>query len=190
MTECERDLTNTRYKRWNRLASGSDVPPPVRRVEIPQGEGRTRPLGMPTVADRSAPMVVKRYLAPEVDKPCHPDAYGDRPGKSALEAVGQARERGWRADGVLDRDIQGFFDTIDHERMRRAVRTHPDGPWVRLSLARWLKAPVQMPDGTLVKRDRGTPQGGVVRPRRANLFLHYTVDVWRPRHHPDIPFER
>lgn len=178
IAECEGDLQNNLYKLWNRMASGSYVPPPVRRVDIP------------TVADRIAQLVVKRYLEPEVDKHFHPDSYGYRPGKSAIEAVGQARERGWRYDWVLDLDIQGFFDNIDHELLLRAVRKHTDCPWVLLYIARWLRAPVQMPDGTLVPREKGTPQGGVVSPLLANLFLHYTFDVWMQRNHPDIPFER
>jgi RNA-directed DNA polymerase len=125
---------------------------------------------MPTVADRIAQMVVKRSLEPEVDKHFHPDSYGYRLGKSAIDAVGQARERGWRDDWVLDLDIQGFFDTIDHELMLRAVKKHTDCPWVRLSIERWLKAPVQRPDGTRVTRGQGTPQGGVCSPLLANLF--------------------
>ena len=188
--EVERDLQNNRYKRWNRMSSGSYFPPPVRRVDIPTGDGRTRPLGMPTVADRIAQVVVKRSLEPEVEKHFHPDSYGYRPGKSAIEAVGQARERCWRDAWVLDLDIQGFFDTIDHELMMRAVTKHTACPWVLLYMARGLRAPVQMPDGTLVNREKGTPQGGVVSPLLANLFWHDTFDGWRQRNHPDIPFER
>jgi group II intron reverse transcriptase/maturase len=135
-------------------------------------------------------MVVKRHLEPEVDKHFHPDSYGYRPGKSAIDAVGRARERCWRYDWVLDLDIQGFFDSIDHELMMRAVRKHTDCPWVLLYIERWLKAPVQMADGTQVKRGKGTPQGGVVSPLLANLFLHYTFDMWMRQNHPDIPFER
>jgi RNA-directed DNA polymerase len=163
IAEFERDLANNLYKLWNRMASGSYFPPPVRRVDIPKGDGRTRPLGIPTVADRIAQTVVKRYLEPEVEKVFHPDSYGYRPGKSALDAVGQARERCWRYDWVLDLDIQGFFDNIDQELMMRAVQKHTECPWVLLYIERWLKAPVQMPDGTLVNREKGTPQGGVVR---------------------------
>ena len=190
IAECESDLSNNLDKLWHRLASGSSFPPPVRRVDRPKGDGRTRPLGMPTGADRRAQMVVKRYLEPEVEKHVHPDSYGYRPGKSALDAVGQARERCWRYDWVLDLDIKGFLDHLDHERMRRAVRKHTDCPWVLLSIERRLKAPVQMPDGTLVDRERGTPQGGGISPLLAHLFLHYTFDVWMQQNHPDIPFER
>jgi len=186
----EKNLKNNLYKLWNRMSSGSYMPPPIKRVDIPKGEGRTRPLGIPAVADRIAQTVVKRYLEPEVDKHFHPDSYGYRPGKSAIEAVGRARERCWRYDWVLDLDIQSFFDSLDHELMMRAVRKHTDCPWVLLYIERWLKAPVQMPDGTLVSRTTGTPQGGVVSPLLANLFLHYTFDRWMQRHYPDIPFER
>jgi RNA-directed DNA polymerase len=169
---CERDRPHNLYKLWNRLSSGSDFPPPVRRVDIPKGAGRTRPLGLPTVADRIAQTVVKRYLEPEVEKIFHPDSDGSRPETSALDAVGQARERGWRDDGVLDLDIQGVVDTSDHELRLRAVREHTDCPWGLLSIERWLTAPVPRPDGTRVTREKGTPQGGVVSPLRANLFLH------------------
>ncbi len=190
IAEFEADLSNNLYKLWNRLSSGSYFPPPVRRVDIPKGDGRMRPLGIPTVADRIAQMVVKRYLEPVVEPEFHPDSYGYRPGKSALDAVGVARQRCWRHDWVLDLDIKGFFDSIDRELLMRAVRKHTDCPWVLLYIERWLKAPVQMADGSLVERERGTPQGGVVSPLLANLFLHYAFDRWMLRSHPDIPFER
>jgi len=131
----------TLYKLWNRLASGSYFPPPVRRVDIPKDDGRTRPLGIPTVADRIAQMVVKRYLEPLVEPHFHDDSYGYRPGKSALEAVGVARRRCWRYDWVLDLDIKSFFDDIDRELLKRAVRKHTDCPWVLLYLERWLRHP-------------------------------------------------
>jgi RNA-directed DNA polymerase len=190
IAEFEREVPNNLYKLWNRMASGSYVPPPVRRVEIPKGDGRTRPLGLPTVADRIAQMVVKRYLEPEVDKHFHPASYGYRPGQAAIEAVGQARARCWRDDWVLALDIHGFFDNLDHALMLRAVKKHTDCPWVLWYIDRWLRAPVQMPDGTLVNRAKGTPPGGVVSPRLANLCWPYTFDGWMQRHHPDIPFER
>jgi group II intron reverse transcriptase/maturase len=168
----EADLSNNLYKLWNRLASGSYFPPPVRRVDIPKDDGRTRPLGIPTVADRIAQMVVKRALEPLVEPHFHDDSYGYRPGKSALDAVGVARQRCWRYDWVLDLDIKSFFDEIDRELLMRAVRKHTDCPWVLLYLDRWLRAPVQMADGSLISRERGTPQGGVVSPLLANLFCN------------------
>jgi RNA-directed DNA polymerase len=188
--EFERDLANNLYKLWNRMSSGSYFPPPVKRVNIEKRGGGFRPLGIPTVSDRIAQAVVKGYLEPELEKHFHPDSYGYRPGKSALDAVGVARERCWRYAWVLDLDIKSYFDTISHELLLRAVRKHTDCPWVLLYIERWLKAPVQLEDGTLEPRERGTPQGSVISPLLSNLFLHYTFDRWMARNHPDIPFER
>lgn len=186
----EEDLGNNLYKLWNRMASGSYMPPPVRRVEIPKANGGVRPLGIPTVADRVAQMVVKQTLEPELERHFHPDSYGYRPGKSAHQAIEQARERCWRNNWVMDLDIKGFFDNIDHDLLMRAVRHHTQVKWVLLYLERWLTAPVQLLDGTLQERSKGTPQGGVVSPLLANLFLHYTFDAWMQRNYPHIPFER
>ncbi len=188
--EFEENLKDNLYKLWNRLASGSYMPPAVLRVEIPKGDGRMRPLGIPTVADRIAQMVVKEQLEPELEKQFHPDSYGYRPGKSALDAVGQARKRCWESNWVLDLDIKGFFDNIDHELMMRAVCRHTDEKWVILYVERWLKAPVEMLDGSRKYPEKGTPQGGVVSPLLANLFLHYAFDQWMERENPTISFER
>jgi RNA-directed DNA polymerase len=184
------NLENNLYQLWNRMASGSYFPPPVRRVEIPKAGGGFRPLGIPTVADRIAQMVVKQKLEPELDRMFDPDSYGYRPGKSAHQAVEQARKRCWQHDWVVDLDIKGFFDSIDHELLMRAVRRHTQAAWVLLYIERWLKAPVEMPDGSLQDRAEGTPQGGVVSPLLANLFLHYAFDAWMRRTFPHIPFER
>jgi group II intron reverse transcriptase/maturase len=186
----EKDLKGNLYKVWNRMSSGSYFPPPVRLVEIPKGSGGTRPLGIPTVGDRVAQTVVKMVLEPKVEPVFHPDSYGYRHGRSALDAVAMARTRCWRADWVIDLDIKGFFDALVHELVERAVAHHTDDPWVRLYIARWLRAPVQKPDGTLEQRTRGTPQGGVVSPLLANLFLHYAFDHWMQRTFPSVPFER
>ena len=186
----EKDLKGNLYKIWNRMSSGSYFPPPVRAVVIPKDKGGQRVLGVPTVADRVAQMVVKSYLEPKVEPIFHTDSYGYRPGKSAIEAVGRARERCWNYDWVLDLDIKGFFDTIDHGLLMKAIRKHTDSRWILLYVERWLEAPAQQPDGTLVQRDRGTPQGGVVSPLLANLFLHYGIDDWMRRRYPEIPFER
>jgi RNA-directed DNA polymerase len=156
--EFEEDLSNL-YRIWNRMSSGSYVPPPVRRVDIPKGEGRTRPLGIPTVSDRIAQMVVKRYLEPILEPLFHEDSYGYRPGRSAHQALSVARQRCWRYDWVLDLDIKGFFDNIDWNLLMRAVRRHTDCKWVLLYIERWLKAPVSMPDGTLMSRGKVRHKG-------------------------------
>ena len=186
----DQDVTNNLFKLWNRLSSGSYFPPPVKRVSIKKRDGGSRPLGVPTVSDRIAQGVVKAYLEPELERHFHSDSYGYRRGKSALEAVGVARQRCWRYDWVLDLDIQAFFDTIPHDLLLRAVRKHTDCRWVLLYVERWLKAPVQYEDGTLEPREKGTPQGSVISPLLSNLFLHYAFDRWMAKHHPDIPFER
>jgi RNA-directed DNA polymerase len=186
----EKDLKSNLYKVWNRMSSGSYFPPPVRLVEIPKANGGKRPLGIPTVADRVAQTVVKMVLEPLVEPKFHPDSYGYRHGKSALEAVGMARQRCWDADWVIDLDIKAFFDSIPHDLVERAVAHHTDIPWVRLYIARWLRAPVQKADGTLEQRTRGTPQGGVASPLLANLFLHYVFDLWMQRKFPYVQFER
>ena len=190
IAEFEENLKANLYKLWNRLASGSYFPPPVRRVEIPKGDGRMRPLGIPTVADRIAQMVITRFLQPILEPHFHADSYGYRPGKSAKDALGVARQRCWNYDWVLDLDIKAFFETIDHGLLMRAVRRHTTCPWVLLYIARWLKAPTQLADGSLIERIEGTPQGGVVSPILANCFLHYAFDRWMVREFPHIPFER
>ncbi len=187
----EKDLKDNLYKIWNRMSSGSYFPPPVRLVEIPKDQGRgVRPLGIPTVADRIAQMVAKLYFEPLVEPHFHPDSYGYRPGKSALDAVGTARQRCWRQDWLIDLDIKGFFDNLDHELLMRAVRHHTDLPWVILYVQRWLTAPVQHADGRLEERTKGSPQGSVISPVLANLFLHYAFDEWMRRNHPHVQFER
>ncbi len=188
--EFEGDLSNNLYRIWNRMSSGSYFPPPVRRVDIPKDDGRTRPLGIPTVSDRIAQMVVKRYLEPVLEPMFHTDSYGYRPGRSAHDALTVARQRCWRYDWVLDLDIKGFFDNIDWDLLMRAVRYHTDCRWVLLYIERWLKAPVRMQDGTVVVRESGTPQGAVISPLLSNLFLHYAFDRWMGKNYPDIPFER
>ena len=190
LTMFEQDLKGNLYKVWNRMSSGSYFPPPVRLVEIPKDDGGMRPLGIPTVADRVAQTVVTMVLEPKVEPHFHPDSYGYRPGKSALDAVGTARQRCWSADWVIDLDIKAFFDSISHDLVERAVAHHTDVPWVRLYIARWLRAPVQRPDGTRDTRTQGTPQGGVISPLLANLFLHYVFDLWMCRTYPAVPFER
>ena len=187
----EKNLKNNLYKIWNRMSSGSYFPPPVRLVEIPKGNtGATRPLGIPTVSDRIAQTVVKMYLEPQVEPHFHPDSYGYRPSKSALDAVGITRQRCWRQDWVIDLDIKGFFDNLDHTLVMKAVRHHTQSRWILLYVERWLKAPVQREDGSLEKRTKGSPQGSVISPLLANLFMHYAFDEWMRRTRPYIQFAR
>ena len=190
ISEFEVNLSGNLYKLWNRMSSGSYFPPPVRRVDIPKADGGTRPLGIPTVADRIAQEVARRFLEPILEPVFHPDSYSYRPGKSAIDAVRTARQRCWRYDWVLDLDVKAFFDTIDWELMLKAVRQHTDCSWVLLYIDRWLRAPVQMEDGSVVPRMAGTPQGGVISPLLANLFLHCVFDMWMTREVPHIAFER
>lgn len=177
----EGNLSDNLYKLWNRLCSGSYFPPPVKGVPIPKKSGGVRMLGVPTVADRVAQTVVKLVLEPILEPLFHRDSFGYRPGRSALDAVALVRRRSWEYDWVIEYDIKGLFDNIDHELLLRAVRKHCQTPWVLLYIERWLKAPMVGEDGTLVARTRGTPQGGVVSPLLANLFLHYVLDVWLTR---------
>jgi RNA-directed DNA polymerase len=191
IAEFEEELKDNLYKLWNRMSSGSYMAPPVRRVEIPKDDGGgVRLLGIPSVSDRVAQTVVKDYLEPILDACFHVDSYGYRPQKSAKEALAMARARCWRYDWVLELDIRAFFDHLSHELLLRALRCHTDCQWVLLYVERWLKAPVQLADGSLEARDKGTPQGGVVSPLLSNLFLHYVFDQWMHKHYPDIPFER
>jgi len=186
----EANLKNNLYKIWNRMSSGSYFPPPVKAVEIPKKSGGKRMLGVPSVADRVAQMVAKIYFEPTVEPYFHTDSYGYRPGKSAVDALAVTRKRCWKYDWVLEFDIKALFDNIDHQLLMKAVRKHTDNPWVILYIQRWLRAPFQMPDGTVKERTRGTPQGGVISPILANLFLHYAFDIWMDRNHPDKPFAR
>lgn len=190
MEEFEGDLKNHLYKIWNRLSSGSYMPPPVLRVEIPKADGGVRQLGIPTIGDRIAQAVVKRYLEPLVEPSFHEDSYGYRPGRSALDAVAKARQRCWRDDWVLDLDISKFFDTLDHRLVLRAVRRFTTCKWVLLYIERWLRADVQGQDGTRHRRHTGTPQGGVISPLLANIFLHLSFDQWMKEQYPSIHFER
>jgi RNA-directed DNA polymerase len=186
----EKDLKGNLYKIWNRMSSGSYCPPPVRRVEIPKDNGGVRPLGIPTVGDRVAQTVVKMVLEPLVEPVFHPDSYGYRPGKSALDAVDVARKRCWDADWIIDLDIKDFFGSVSHDLLERAVAHHTDLAWVRLYVERWLRAPIQQEDGTLEQPVRGTPQGGVTSPLLANLFMHFAFDAWMQRTFPNVHFER
>jgi RNA-directed DNA polymerase len=189
----EQNLPRNLFKLWNRMSSGSYFPPAVKAVEIPKAGGKgVRVLGVPSVSDRIAQTVAAMYLERRVEPVFHPDSYGYRPKRSALDAVEQCRRRCWRSDWVVDLDIRAFFDSVDHELMLRAVERHidEDGKWVLLYVKRWLVAPLAKEDGTVQQRDRGTPQGSAISPVLANLYLHYAFDVWLTRNFPQVAFER
>ena len=190
IAQFEADLRSNLYKLWNRMSSGSYFPPPVRAVSIPKKSGGQRILGVPTVADRVAQMVVKQLIEPDLEPIFLADSYGYRPRKSALDAVGVTRQRCWKYDWVLEFDIKGLFDNIDHELLLRAVRKHVTCKWALLYIERWLTAPMEQDDGTRIARTCGTPQGGVISPILSNLFMHYTFDLWMTRTHPDLPWCR
>lgn len=191
LMDFEKDLKSNLYKLWNRMSSGSYFPPPVRLVEIPKGNtGQTRPLGIPTVSDRIAQMVVKLMFEPQVEPHFHEDSYGYRPGKSALDAVGVTRQRCWRRNWVIDLDIKGFFDNLRWDLVMRALKHHTDVPWILLYVERWLKAPVQHADGHFEERTKGSPQGSVISPLLSNLFMHYAFDEWLRRNYPSVQFAR
>ncbi|HEY3608843.1 MAG TPA: group II intron reverse transcriptase/maturase [Pseudonocardiaceae bacterium] len=186
----ESHLKDNLYTVWNRMSSGTYFPSPVKAVEIPKRDGGTRVLGVPTVADRVAQTVAAMVLEAVVEPLFHADSYGYRPGRSALDAVGACRERCWKKAWVIDLDIRAFFDTVPHDRVMQVVEYHTDQRWVLLYVKRWLSAPSRQQDGTVVARDRGTPQGSAISPVLANLFMHYAFDRWITREFPAVDFER
>lgn len=185
--EPERNL----YVIWNRLASGSYHPQPVREVEIPKKDGSKRKLGIPTLRDRIAQQVVKDYMEKRIDKLFHENSYGYRPLKSAHQAIEQVRQNTFGFDWVLDMDISKFFDEVDHDLTLKAVSHVMEEKWVLMYVERWLKMPVQKQDGTVEpKQGKGTPQGGVISPLLANLYLHFAMDKWLSNHYPTLRFVR
>lgn len=186
----EQNLRNNLYKLWNRMSSGSYIPKPVLGVEIPKKNGGKRLLGVPTVEDRVAQMTARLYFEPLVEPIFCEDSYGYRPNKSALDAIHKTRERCWKTDWVVEFDIKGLFDNLDHELLMKAVTKHTDNPWVLLYIARWLKTPMIMPNGETKERTSGTPQGGVISPVIANLFMHYAFDRWMQRKYPQLSWAR
>jgi len=186
----EQGLKGHLYKIWNRLTSGSYLPPAVMAVTIPKRSGGARVLGIPTLSDRIAQTVVKMHLEPSLEPCFHEDSYGYRPGKSAIQAVSKTRQRCRRYGWLYEFDIKGAFDNIDHALLMRALKKHTDSEWVLLYIERWLTAPMQHPDGVIEQRSRGTPQGGVISPLLMNLFLHYVFDKWMAVHEPRLRFAR
>jgi RNA-directed DNA polymerase len=190
-TEFEKNTERNLYVIWNRLASGSYHPQALREVEIPKKDGKKRKLGIPTLRDRIAQQVVKEYMEERIDKLYHENSYGYRPLKSAHQAVEQVRKNSYKYDWVIDMDIQKFFDEIDHELMLKAVAQVMEEKWVRMYVERWLQMAVEKKDGTLEQRNgKGTPQGGVISPLLANLYLHFTLDAWLTKYYPEVSFVR
>jgi len=186
----EQKLLGNTYKLWNRMTSGCYFPKPVKEVEIPKKSGGFRKLGIPSVEDRMAQQVGKKYLEPKVDSTFHPDSYGYRPGRNAYMAIQSAMNRCGRIGWVIDIDIRSFFDSIDHELMMKGVRYYTTEKWVLMYIERWLKADVKKQNGRIEKRMKGTPQGGVVSGLLANIFLHFAFDKWMEKNYPNIRFER
>lgn len=179
------------YKLWNRMASGSYFPPPVKQEEIPKKDGKIRKLGIPTISDRIGQMVIKDYIEPLLEKIFSPNSYGYRPNKNAHQALDSVRKNCRKTDWVIDLDIKGFFDNIDHYKLMLAVEKHVPEKWAQSYILRWLKAPVQTTRGELVaNQGKGTPQGGVISPLLANLFLHYVLDKWLEQTDKTVKFTR
>lgn len=190
LTDFDRQRDRNLYKIWNRLCSGTYFPPPVREKRIPKDNGKERVLGIPTVSDRIAQGAVKRFVEARLDPVFHDDSYGYRPGKSAHDALRQCATRCWRYSWVLEVDISAFFDCVRHDLILKALEHHQMPAWVLLYCRRWLEAPMQSVNGETILRTQGTPQGGVISPLLANLFLHYAFDSWMQRLYPRVPFER
>lgn len=189
ISDFDKNLRTNLYKIWNRLASGSYFPPPVMAVEIPKKNGGSRTLGIPTVSDRIAQMAIKLTMEPILEPVFDKDSFGYRPGRSAHHAISVTRQRCWKYDWVLEFDIKGLFDNIPHDLLMKALKHHVKNPWVLLYVQRWLVAPMSK-NGVIVGRDKGTPQGGVISPLLANLFLHYVFDSWMRRNHAGVEFCR
>jgi len=191
MEEFNADRSKHLYKLWNRMASGSYFPPPVKEVEIPKGDSKIRKLGIPTIGDRVAQTVIKEYLEPRFEEIFSPHSYGYRPDKNAHQALASVRENCKLSDWVIDLDIKGFFDNIDHDKLMLAVEKHVGEKWCILYIKRWLQMPVLTKSGELIqKQGKGTPQGGVISPLLANLFLHYAMDKWLEQTHDTVKYER
>jgi len=191
ITQFEKNLSDNLYKIWNRLSSGSYFPPAVKEQEIKKDNGKTRKLGIPTVADRVAQQVIKDYLEPRLEEIFHDSSYGYRPLKSAHQALVSVRENVRKFAWVIDLDITAFFDNVNHEKMMLALDRHVDENWIKMYVKRWLESPVFQATGkTITKDGKGTPQGGVISPLLANLYLHYSFDKWMDKFFPDLPFVR
>ena len=190
LEEFEKHLDDNLYKLWNRMSSGSYFPVPVKAVEIPKRTGGTRTLGVPTVMDRIAQAVVVMMIEPNIERYFHADSYGYRPNRGAHDGIAITRERCWKYNWLIEYDIRGLFDNINHEKLMKAVRGHVKENWQLLYIERWLTVPIQYKNGILKERTKGVPQGGVISPLLSNLFLHYAIDEWMYRKHSNVPWAR
>ena len=188
--DLDKDLSHQLFRLWNRMTSGSYFPPAVKEVEIDKKDGGKRKLGIPTILDRIAQQVVKAYLEPLVDPHFHKNSFGYRSNKNPHQAIESAFHNSNRNDWVIDLDIKGFFDNINHELLMKGVKYLCKEKWVLLYVERWLKAGVMQKDGTITDRISGTPQGGVISPLLANIYLHIAFDKWMEKEYSSIPFER
>lgn len=191
LTEYEANLSDNLYKLWNRMASGSYFPPAVKEKEIKKDNGKIRKLGIPTVSDRVAQQVIKGYIEPRLEAEFHGNSFGYRPLRSAHQALSCVRDNVRKYAWVIDLDITAFFDNVDHKKMLLALDRHVEERWIKMYITRWLEAPIARANGELVeKQGKGTPQGGVISPLLANLYLHYTFDKWMDIKFPDLAFVR
>lgn len=178
------------YVVYNRMSSGSYFPPGVKQVRIPKRSGKKRKLGIPTVRDRVAQTVIKELIEPRIDKVFYEESYGYRPNKSAHQALDKVRKNCWEKAWVIDLDIKNCFDSIDHQLLMKAVDKHVSEKWIKMYIRRWLEAPVVTQTDTIEKEGKGTPQGSVLSPLLANLFLHYAFDRWMKDNFPQVRFVR
>jgi group II intron reverse transcriptase/maturase len=178
------------YVVYNRMSSGSYFPPGVKQVKIPKANGKTRNLGIPTVRDRVAQTVIKELIEPRIDEQFCEESYGCRPNKSAHQALDKVRTNCWKKPWVIDLDIKNYFNTIDHKLLMKAVDVHVKEKWVKMYIERWLEAPIVTTKGVENPKGQGTPQGGVISPLLANLFLHYAFDKWMKQQFPQVTFVR
>ncbi|KAA1241033.1 group II intron reverse transcriptase/maturase [Aquimarina sp. RZ0] len=191
MEQFDARLSNNLYKLWNRMTSGSYFLAPVKEVEIPKNDGKVRKLGIPAISDRIGQMVIKMYLEPRLEQVFSPNSFGYRPNKSAHQALEQVRKNCWKTDWVIDLDIKGFFYNINHTKLMLAIEKHVPENWVKLYIKRWLSCPIMTKSGKLIsKQGKGTPQGGVISPLLANLFLHYGLDKWLEQTDATVKFTR
>lgn len=190
LADYKENLSGNLYKLWNRMSSGSYFPIAVKEVSIPKTDGKMRKLGIPTVSDRIAQEVIKSYLEPRLEEEFSEHSYGYRPLKSSHQAVAQVKKNVLKYAWAIDMDISGFFDNMSHDKVMLSLECHVEEIWVLMYAKRWLTAPMMDKNGTIATREKGTPQGGVISPLLANLFLHYTFDKWFEKHYPELSFVR